>query len=777
MAKGKGYVLGSEPPQDPMSEVSKSTFSVTSSTEIKWNDREAHESWTQAVAVVLFSFILVLLAPQLAIACTILTCVGLFIFSWIMEAREEVDSQSSWVARPQLDLELVEDEKFLRHPIDPKFSLTGIELSSVSPKLPGTMATLLRALPLADGFTLTITLRPGDPFRIIEDRNVTNSIETYLRTRSKSEVDTYMDFRSGLWIAKVNYIGLVNDETGVLFHEASVKGSVPAKGWKRIKPADMIKRLMEYHGGTSHPSYYLVGEELSEWLVQLRSELANEVGTNVPGQFVVDIRSRPTDLPLGNVLNPDTLQTGPVIGLSFEDISQGVLVCGGTRPGRRDVLGLLVKSLVEIGKRVLILSADPQILELVGLDEAAIGLTLGKDFILNPMDAEAVPRNVYVPKLLRALETLADKSLTSAADLEVAIGRAVALPHSTVADVNFAADTDVMTDDEIVKTNIHPVKLSLWGLEGLRKLHEGSGARAFYGTQTTPISTISSVPLSIIVANLGDLPLDIFAFDLLMMKMSGLKADKDLVVVLDDPAGLRVANNSYSRRSLWTDMLIKELSEIASVIVSIDQPHMLSSGVKNELSSCISLRLRDEKDIASVSTRLALSVIGAGLNSKARWSARESSYLRTMEDGVALIVHNEVETAQPIRLHKPLELQTLSNEVLHERIKRILRSDSSSVTRTTSSLLSPTAADDNDLSYKILKLIERYEPLTEEAIRRFIQASGDDGDVEGIILRLKESSLILEGHESHSGVSYKNYRLTMKGNMALRKAAKEVTTT
>ncbi|MFW9920607.1 MAG: hypothetical protein ACFFED_13470, partial [Candidatus Thorarchaeota archaeon] len=136
---------------------------------------------------------------------------------------------------------------------------------------------------------------------------------------------------------------------------------------------------------------------------------------------------------------------------------------------------------------------------------------------------------------------------------------------------------------------------------------------------------------------------------------------------------------------------------------------------------------------------------------------------------------NEVETAQPIKLHATPELRSPSNDVLQERIARSLKPESTSKTLPTVNLLSLSSTRDGDLPLKILKLIERYEPLTEEAIRRFIQASGSDGDVEGIIIRLKESSLILEGHESHSGVSYKNYRLTMKGNVALRKATKEVT--
>jgi len=758
-----------------MSEMNRSSFTVTSSTEIKWDTREKQESWVQAIGVVLVAFILVILFPYVIIIFTVVLTIGFFIFSSFINTREAIDAQSGWREHARVGFDLIEEEKYLRRSKGQKFSLIGMELKSVAPKLPGNMASLIRALPSSDGFSLSVTLVPGDTGKIIEDRNLTGMIETYLKTKSKSELETYMDFKAGLWISKVCYIGMVHDDTGVRFHEAAVKASVPSKGWRSLRPTDVMKRLTNYQGAHSSPSYYAVGQELSEWLIQLRSELANEVGTNVPGQFVVDIRSRPADLPLGVVLNPDTLQTGPTTGLSFDDITNGVLICGGSKNGRHNLIKLLTKSLLDSGKRVLIISARSEMLNIVALDDSGVGLTLGKDFILNPIDAESVHRNVFVPRLLRALETLADKSLTSAADLEVALGRAVALPNSTVADIKFETDSDGMSDDEILKTNVHPVKLSLWGLEGLRKLHEGSGARAFYGTQTSSMSTITSLPLSIIVTDLGDIPLDVFAVDLLMIKLSGLKPDKDLVIMIDDPDSLRTENSKYSRRSLWTDSLVRDLSKVASVVISIDQPYMLSPGVKNELSSCISLRLRDEKDIASVSSRLALSVIGTGLHSKARWSARESSFLRTMDDGVALIVHNEVETAQPIRLHELPELNTLSQEGMHSRIRTMLPPTTELPKRMSGSIL--TLKTEDNLPRKILKLIERYEPLTEEAIRRFILASGEDGDVEGILIRLKESSLILEGHESHSGVSYKNYRLTMKGNMALRQTDKEVATT
>jgi hypothetical protein len=89
-------------------------------------------------------------------------------------------------------------------------------------------------------------------------------------------------------------------------------------------------------------------------------------------------------------------------------------------------------------------------------------------------------------------------------------------------------------------------------------------------------------------------------------------------------------------------------------------------------------------------------------------------------------------------------------------------------------ILDLVAGDGKDLAVKVLRLLERYQPLTQEALQQFIRGSGDEtADVEGILIQLEEANMILRGSEKHSGVSYVNYRVTMKGDMALRQATQE----
>ncbi|MHA2352680.1 MAG: hypothetical protein ACXABX_06135, partial [Candidatus Thorarchaeota archaeon] len=117
-----------------------------------------------------------------------------------------------------------------------------------------------------------------------------------------------------------------------------------------------------------------------------------------------------------------------------------------------------------------------------------------------------------------------------------------------------------------------------------------------------------------------------------------------------------------------------------------------------------------------------------------------------------------------------------SVEDMSQRIDQLVPSETQESPTHDRTLLDIVAAGNTDLAVRVLKLLERYEPLTEEAVRRFVVANGDEKnpDVEGVLARLEHASMILRGHESHSGVSYSNFRITMKGSMALRQTEEGV---
>jgi hypothetical protein len=518
------------------------------------------------------------------------------------------------------------------------------------------------------------------------------------------------------------------------------------------------------------PSFYVTGTELSDWLVQVPSELASEVGSNVPGEFIAPIKARSGDVPLGLVINPETLETGPVAGLLHSDLNDGMLLCGGTPSERRHVLTILVQELQRTDKRVLIVSNDPSAIEYTGLSEAAVTLELGRDLVLNPVDCEDIPRHIYVPQLLSALEVIAGKDLRGATDLELALGRAVALGNSTVADVTFqnpAPAPTAYSEDSQYQQN-SPSKGSLAGMEAVRSLHQGVAARSFYGSQTVATRDLVRSPLTVVVTTQGYLPMEKFAFDLLCIKLAGLEPDADLVIILENAENMRIRNRRYMKRDSWSEMMLRDLKTRGPLVVTLDHPVDMAPGAIGQLSSCVSLRLRELPDIKTAVELLGISVVSTGIHSKARYSSRETSFLRVMPDGVALMVRNRGETCIPIRLNPMPQMESPTRDELLKRLTQTVTQKRPD--RKSTSLLDRVTSGQRELADEVLKLLRRYEPLTEEALNRFIAVhdSRESPDLEGVLAKLEHSGMILRGHETHGGVSYANYRITMKGTMALR---------
>jgi hypothetical protein len=405
-----------------------------------------------------------------------------------------------------------------------------------------------------------------------------------------------------------------------------------------------------------------------------------------------------------------------------------------------------------------------------------VGLELGRDLVLNPIDPEGVPRTEYVPQLISALEVLAGTDLRGAVDLEIALNRAVALGTGTVADVavgETGGPTGTSETDASSGTSMS--RASLTGFEAVRALRQGSGAKAFYGAQTVPVQTLADAQLVVIVLSLGSVALERFAWDLMSVKLGGLRSDQDLVIILDNPENLQVRNSSFRNRDVWSESIVHKLRNRGPIVLAMDHPSEMATGVIGSLSSCLSLRLRESADLKVASDLLGLGVIATGLHSKARQSSRETSFLRVMEADMAVMVRGRSEIGIPLKLDESPSATGLPPvDEMARRVSRI-SSHSSAEEKQAKTLLEYVAGAETDLALSVLRLLTRYEPLTEEAIRKFILSSKRDEnpDVEGVLARLEKASMILRGHEVHGGVSYMNFRVTMKGTMALRQIAGE----
>jgi len=661
-------ILGSKPGEDPLEVMSKEEFSITQSDAIRWSNRKIRRGWTLPVLLVLGAFIGTFQFPLYLIGITMLVSIGL-----ALAPRMLNDVPDSWSEVTKPDIKYEESSRTVRCKGLGNAHIIGLDLKWIPARLPNSLAQLIRALPMEHGFCLSVAMSTEDPDKILQHDTLDHILEKALRFKDPDNVEDYFRFKYGLWKTRVTHIGLVPKESEGRQHIAAVKGALPSKEWHIIKPKPLETDLISKNTIKQNGQFYMVGEELTEWLVQLRSELSQEVGINIPGQFLIDIRPKEFDYELGSVLNPDTLRQGPAIGLTHNEISEGLLVCGGSYNQRRDTLGTLIRGLIRNEKRVLLITNRSEYLELTGLSDAAVGLNLGKDLVLNPVYSDGVPRTEYVPQLLSALEVFTESNLGTAASLETALNRAVALGDATIADVKEGADEILITEIESSESrNIETDKQSKKGFDAIARLYEGTGARAFYGTQSVRLTDLTQQPLSIIVVSTGTSSMDMFAGDILSMKLTGLEDDKDLVVILDEIEGLRVTTKRYSSRETWVDRITRRISDKFSLVVSSEHPSYLGSSVKNLLSSCLSLRMRSEDDIASVNAILGFNVISHGLHSKARWSPRETTYLRTMEDGHALLVRDTVETCQPILLLEADSLTAPSSIEMNKRLESVL---------------------------------------------------------------------------------------------------------
>lgn len=774
---GKPLILGTRPETDPLEESTRSSFSVTSSIDIKWNNRQQRKPLAMPLFLITIGIAVGLYDPAF------LLISGVLILLWILlipNPRKGFEKRSlagspSWkqVQITDTSCTVSDDGKYFQSktPTGPR-NLVNMTLADARSILLGDVSSFVRAVNDADGFSLAVTMRPEKIEGALGADRLTEGTEKYLNFITKGEVDAYILYRGGIWSSHVNIVGHVKDHASVESFDSAVRASIPMEKWKRAKPKALRTRIEQLNVDGQSGWFYTAGSELSEWLVQLKSELASEVGSNIPGQFLAPIRGRPSDYRLGVTINPDTLQKGPIAGIAHSELETGLLLCGGTSSARTRVLALLISELHRSGKRVIIVTNNPDSIGLTRLSESAVHLELGRDLVLNPVDAEGIHRSEFVPLIMSSLEAVAATDLRGAADLEAAIGRAVTLGNATLADVhipNGLVDDALASPIDAQKAPEQlPSKKAMTGFEAVRSLYEGSAAKAFYGTQSIPTSRLVEPDLCVVKIAMGSTSLEHFAWNLISIKIAGLRPDPNLVVILDGAENMRVRNRRYMKHDSFTERVLKRLKARGPFVVALEHPVDFAPGALAVLESCISLRLREAVDIKIAADVLGLNVITTGMHTKARISPRESSYLRIMSDDTALIVHDGTETCQPIKLDPAPDLSP--DFVASEETRRVTSLVDSDSPENEGSLLDRVSAGSTNLAIRVLKLLERYEPLTEEAVRRFIASSGSDNDpdVEAVLARLEHASMILKGHEVHSGVSYTNFRITMKGSMALR---------
>ena len=773
MGKSRGLFLGSRPTRDPLFGIVEEEHKRKIDPDERWIDRGIQRPWAIGFIVGVFIIWIIYDFPILVLfssSILLLILLAMPLISSILEKH----SLHSWTTVPIPDILCKTSSKLPTKPIicrgiGGQRYISALTTHSAGTRLFGSLGRLIRGLSTVEGFCLFVQMWYEEEQTIISQGRTRKGISIFLEGMKQSELDGYISSRGGLWKSRTTIVAHSNEKSRLREFESTVKSILSIRtgilsgGIRKIWSRELIRRINGL-SMTYEPSFYALGMELADWLIQHTDELGGEVETVIPGQFITPIRPSPIQYKIGVTYIPETYEIGPPVGFSETDLNMGVLVCGeGDKTG---ILTLLISQILDYGKRVLMISRDPKALNLCAISEESIGLELGTTLVLNPCDAEGIDRSEYVSRLLKALEVLPNKThqgLSTAFELNKALGKAVALGHSTIADVRIDQDVDssyISHDSQA-------------GLDAIDVLRDGSGAKSFYGIQTLKMKSIDEYPLSVIVLPPTNENMERFGWDLICIKLSSLEKDPNRVIILDNPRNFKVTSEAFKRRSDWEGTVAKSVKDLGPLIICNSSPTSLG-GIAHLVQTYIVTRLRSERDFAVVKDLLRLFTYPA-MHTKARQGHRATGVLSTLKDSEALLMTHDRTTPIPVWIDKIPELPPFDQESMRKKIEQI-RDQVITDPETTHSLIDYVSGEDSELVVEILKLLERYEPITRQGIDQFVKAKGNmSGDIDAALIRLLESSMILEGHEQHGSVSYQNYRITMKGKMALRQSEGVVT--
>jgi hypothetical protein len=787
MGKSKGYVLGPRPAKDPMEEFTEDKIAVmeTDDWTNKWTDRNIGMSWATGIGLGFLVIAGIFYAPWIVL--TILGILSIIAILHVLLMRVlERGRNLEWQKVPKPDISCTPSTRW---PTKPVFCrgvgggqryITALSTDSVMTRLTGNIRRLIRSISTAEGFCISVQMWREKERRIVRQDVISRGIYLFLDRMNESELESYMQAKGGLWKVRVTIIAHSPDQDRLRKVESAVRSVLSLKtgltsGLTKVWNHELVKRIKAL-SMSFQPAFFALGRELCNWLVQHDDELAGElqVPATVPGQFITPVRKKHIDYRLGVTYTPETGEQGPEIGLVHNQLEQGLLVCG--EGNRRGILTLLITQLLRARKRVILVSRKLSALNLCGLSDQSVGFVLGGAeprvahegigpsgaFVLNPVDAEGIDRSLYVSKLIQALEILPNNAfsgLTSAPDIDKALGQAVALGGGTVVDVKFDEEAQVSRSSES-------------GMDAIRVLREGSSAKMFYGYQTAKMANLDELPFSVLVIPMTNENLERFAWDLVCIKLTSLPKDPNRVIILESPRNFKAMSAAFKRRSSWESSVAKSVKALGPLIISTTRPSGIGS-IASELGTVLVTRLLEKQEIAVASDLLKFYTY-EGMHTKARQGHRATGVLSTLDANEALLMTSDGTTTIPIRLDTEPRVPLVSEDEMKKRVEDISERHVSLSPADEHTLIELVSGGEDELVLTILKTLQRYEPMRYESLKQFIGAQGLIGDIEAALIRLLKHSMISKGHEQSGSAIFENYVITGKGRMAIRQAEEAV---
>ena len=182
---GKKHIMGSKPGQDPMEQMERSGFSVTTDSGIKWENRKLQIPWTIPTVITLISFIGVFLAPLSVIILTVMFIPTLLIIHYI-NSTKRLEQEGLWqrVKLTKTYLEVLKRHKAVRVKGSLTYHVTGMNLKMIGVKTGGSISSVIRGVREDHGLFLNVSMCLANPKEVVESENLHKNIQGYLHRLS-----------------------------------------------------------------------------------------------------------------------------------------------------------------------------------------------------------------------------------------------------------------------------------------------------------------------------------------------------------------------------------------------------------------------------------------------------------------------------------------------------------------------------------------------------------------------------------------------------------------
>ncbi|MFW9974652.1 MAG: hypothetical protein ACFFDQ_05270, partial [Candidatus Thorarchaeota archaeon] len=164
MPRKRGNIMGSKPALDPMEQIEKSQMTITSDTEIRWDDRSVKPSWDHIFGVSLIMMVCVFWFPLVSIMVIGIILVTLLILPYLQRYFElRTLDEADWYEVLETNVGFEEKKKSLLCTSAGNESyVTALNMKKARSELQGDLGLLLRGLDTSHGFLLLADLFPTD---------------------------------------------------------------------------------------------------------------------------------------------------------------------------------------------------------------------------------------------------------------------------------------------------------------------------------------------------------------------------------------------------------------------------------------------------------------------------------------------------------------------------------------------------------------------------------------------------------------------------------------